>query len=186
MDINSVVEKIRNDEGQELERIYKAYREEFIKWINKRFSLAEQDAKEIYQDSILILYENAIHDKIKTMGINIKTYLFAIGKNKALEQLRKVQKLVEHKEEELNVPLERPTPYAFDDENLEKETLLVNVEHALEKLGEPCSSLLKQFYYHKRSLDHISQQLNYKNVGTAKNMKYKCLQRLRKLYHQGI
>jgi hypothetical protein len=38
-----------------------------------------------------------------------------------------------------------------------------------------------EYYYHKRSMEQLVGMFDYKNADSAKNQKYKCLERLRKL-----
>jgi RNA polymerase sigma-70 factor (ECF subfamily) len=40
------------------------------------------------------------------------------------------------------------------------------------------------YYYQKKSMQEISDLLNYKNADTAKNQKCKCMAKLRKLYEE--
>ena len=56
------------------------------------------------------------------------------------------------------------------------------VSKGLEKLGEPCKTLLELYYFHDMSMDQIAENLDYKNRATAKNLKYKCLNRLRNIF----
>ena len=53
---------------------------------------------------------------------------------------------------------------------------------SLEELGEPCATLIKDFYIRKMNMDEISDKFGYTNSDNAKNQKYKCLQRLKRLY----
>ena len=71
-------------------------------------------------------------------------------------------------------------------ELIEREATLVLVEQSLEQLGEPCKSLLELYYYDKMTMEDIAETLNYKNAATAKNLKYKCLNRLRKIYENTV
>jgi DNA-directed RNA polymerase specialized sigma24 family protein len=56
------------------------------------------------------------------------------------------------------------------------------MERALNSLGEPCKSLLESFYIEKKSMDEIASLFGYTNADNAKNQKYKCLMRLKKLF----
>ena len=49
-------------------------------------------------------------------------------------------------------------------------------------LGEPCKSLLEAFYLKKKSMQEIAGSFGYTNSENAKNQKYKCLMRLKKLF----
>ena len=51
-------------------------------------NIEEYDAVDIYQDSILVLRENAINGKIDDLQSNLSTYLFAIGKYKIFHNFR--------------------------------------------------------------------------------------------------
>ena len=56
------------------------------------------------------------------------------------------------------------------------------MDRALNSLGEPCKSLLEAFYIEKKSMDQIAFLFGYTNADNAKNQKYKCLMRLKKLF----
>jgi DNA-directed RNA polymerase specialized sigma24 family protein len=56
------------------------------------------------------------------------------------------------------------------------------MEKALAGLGEPCKSLLEAFYLQKKNMNEIAGSFGYTNPENAKNQKYKCLMRLRKLF----
>ena len=56
------------------------------------------------------------------------------------------------------------------------------MEKAMSGLGEPCKSLLEAFYMQKRSMQEIASGFGYTNAENAKNQKYKCLMRLKKLF----
>ena len=56
------------------------------------------------------------------------------------------------------------------------------MNNALQELGEPCSTLLKDFYIASLSMENIREKFGYTNADNAKTQKYKCLQRLKKLF----
>jgi DNA-directed RNA polymerase specialized sigma subunit len=56
------------------------------------------------------------------------------------------------------------------------------MEKAMGNLGEPCKSLLEAFYMQKRTMQEIASNFGYTNAENAKNQKYKCLMRLKKLF----
>jgi hypothetical protein len=39
-----------------------------------------------------------------------------------------------------------------------------------------------KYYYHSMSMEEIADRMNYKNRFTSKNLKYKCINRLRRIY----
>src|SRR5690606_6715764 len=64
----------------------------------------------------------------------------------------------------------------------EEERNYIKMEDALKKLGEPCATLLKDFYLEDLSMAEIAEKFGYTNTDNAKNQKYKCLQRLKKYF----
>ncbi len=173
-----VIEKIRNGDKKELELIYKTYRGEFISWLCGRFKCPEEEAREIYQVTILTFYNNIMGGKLTKLNSSIKTYLFAIGKYKMLEQYKATQKYSH------NMDL------AIADEDYEEEDTyersLQEVEKCLDKLGEPAKTLLELYYYHGYSMEKIAEILHYKNAKTAKNLKYKSLLKLKKIFKEAL
>jgi hypothetical protein len=56
------------------------------------------------------------------------------------------------------------------------------MNESLDKLGEPCRSLIRDFYLNKMNMDDLAEKFGYTNADNAKNQKYKCLQRLKKMF----
>ena len=183
MDDHSVIEKIRRENGEkELKEIYNLYRTEFLNWSKKSYSCSEDDGKEIFQEVMVIFYENIISGKLKKMDSNVKTYLFGIGKNKIKEEFRYHAKKtpVEMAENKIN------TTINYEAEEGEDKSEIYNISDCLNILGDPCRSILVEFYYKKKNWDDISRHLNYKSSDSVKNMKYKCLKRLKKIYNSEV
>ena len=58
------------------------------------------------------------------------------------------------------------------------------MESSLQLLGEPCKTIIEDFYIYDRSMQEICEKFGYTNADNAKTQKYKCLQRLKKLFFQ--
>ena len=56
------------------------------------------------------------------------------------------------------------------------------MNNALNSLGEPCKGLLEGYYIHKKGMQELAQEFGYTNADNAKNQKYKCLMRLKKIF----
>lgn len=175
--MDSIVARLRSNRKDALAELYETYRTEFLRWI-MRYRCSTDEAKDAYQFAVLTFYENIVSGKLTLLNSSEKTYLFAIGKNKIMEMRRATGKLSELNEQEENLP-----DVSFEEEQVDPNHLK-RVAWCLEKLGEPCVSLLKEFYYHCRSMEEIAKLLDYKNTDSAKNQKYKCLLRLRKLFNE--
>jgi hypothetical protein len=64
----------------------------------------------------------------------------------------------------------------------EFERKLTFIGKSLEDLGEPCRSLIEGFYIHDLSMEDLRDKHGYTSADNAKNQKYKCLQRLKKIF----
>lgn len=181
IDEQAVIEKIKSGDNEMLSQIYEGFRQEFISWIIKNYSCTIEQAKDVYQNTVLIFYENIINGKLTHLSSSVKTYLFAVGKNKIMEQKKQAYKFTSQ-EEIPDLSMDETSLAQFK----EHEAELNMVESCLHLLGDPCKTLLQLYYYQKLSMPAITERLNYKNADTTKNLKYKCIQRLKKIYEKEI
>lgn len=177
----NLIDKIKAGDTKELGIIYVKFREEFISWLIKTYKCKRDDAEEHYQFVILTIYENIIDGRLVKLTSSIKTYLFSIGKYRLLETSKKSNRIA-YKIDEEHFEYENSVEKDFEQE----EKLIKLAESLLVELGDPCKTLLRMFYYQKKSMEFITQKLGYKNSTTAKNSKYKCLQRLRQLFRDNL
>jgi RNA polymerase sigma factor (sigma-70 family) len=95
-----------------------------------------------------------------------------------------LKRLAEKKRHKGNIK-EVETFANIDDEMAEveeKEKRFTRMGEALNSLGEPCRTIIEDFYIRDFSMETISNKFGYTNADNAKNQKYKCLQRLKKLF----
>lgn len=135
---------------------------------------SDEQAQDVFQDGVIALFENAQKPDFN-LTASLKTYLYSICRNLWFKKLRSRKT-----EAQLN-DFETPIAVETIDEPDASERQLAVMNACLEKLGDPCRKLLTLFYYARLSMDAIADELGYTNAGNAKNQKYKCLQRLRKL-----
>jgi DNA-directed RNA polymerase specialized sigma24 family protein len=64
----------------------------------------------------------------------------------------------------------------------ERDQNISRMKDSMGQLGEPCKGLLEDFYTRHLSMDEIAEKFGYTNADNAKNQKYKCLQRLKKIF----
>ena len=179
MSDSSIIDLIKHGGQPALGKVYATYRSEFISWMTRTFPISEDDCKDIYQVTILIFYDNVRSGKLTNMVSSIKTYLFGIGKNLAHENMRKAKRITSIDQKEWL------REHLVDDHQApEDNNALAIARAAVSQLGDPCRKLVELYYYQKKSMQEISVLLNYKNADTAKNQKYKCMEKLRKLYHE--
>ncbi len=135
------------------------------------------DAKDIFQEALVVLFEKAKQVNFE-LNCKISTYLYAVARRiwlKKLQSNNNKSTIADNIEE--TVAVEDDVEF-HQDQNLQ----LTLLNEALHKIGEPCKSLLEAYYYNKQQMQAISEQFGYTNAENAKNQKYKCLVRLKKLF----
>ena len=135
------------------------------------------DARDIFQEAMIALYEKAQSESF-VLTCQIKTYVYSICRRlwlKRLQQLGRYSNQVDSLEE--TIPVEE------DLENHEKRNAAFAImDRAMNSLGEPCNSLLEGYYLKKMGMQELAGEFGYTNADNAKNQKYKCLMRLKKLF----
>ena len=135
------------------------------------------DARDIFQEAMITLYEKVQSDSF-VLSCQIKTYLFSICKNlwlKRLQQMGKYSAPLSTEEESIAVEADL-------EEFQKKDAAFSIMNRALNSLGEPCKSLLEGYYLNKKGMQELAEDFGYTNADNAKNQKYKCLMRLKKLF----
>lgn len=175
---DALISSLATGDSKTINYIYKTYYPSVEKMVFK-MNGSTDDAFDVFQDSVTILYEKAKSHNLD-ISCKLSTYLIAISKNIWLTKLAKRKKtsftvLHEHHEDEVSVEDDLHRFFEFE-QHVEK------LQQCFQMIGEPCNELLKAFYIENKSMQDISEQFGYTNAENAKNQKYKCLTRLRKLF----
>lgn len=165
--------RIQQGDETALQALYDAYRTPFIAWALRHFKCAEADAIDIFQDSVIVLYRNVAQGRLTELTSSLKTYLYAIGRNLLLKRLRDhrphldLEALPQLSELALDLP---PT----------LTPLQAQAKAAVQRLSEPCRSIIQMVYYRSFSMEVIKERLGYKNETVVRAQKKRCMQYLRK------
>jgi RNA polymerase sigma factor (sigma-70 family) len=138
---------------------------------------SEQDAKDVYQEAVIVFYEKVLQPDF-VLTCQIKTYLYAVCRRLWLKRL------AEKKWYTGNID-EMETFLGAEEEvqDVEEKTkAFQRMDRSLNSLGEPCRTIITDFYIGNLGMDEITLKFGYTNADNAKNQKYKCLQRLKKLF----
>ena len=71
-----------------------------------------------------------------------------------------------------------------DDFEVEKIEKYDKVREIISSMGDPCKRILELFYFNKLPNEEIAEIMGYNNAKTVKNLKYKCIQRIKKLIEE--
>jgi RNA polymerase sigma factor (sigma-70 family) len=172
----AIIEGIRVDDERALSYLYKLYYPMVSHFILNNNG-SDDEAKDIYQEGVIVFYEKIRANKLE-LTCQIKTYLYSVCRRLWLKRLAEKGKYttsMDHAEDFLSL-----------DEDMqqqeENERQFSMMSDALEKIGDPCRSLLEDYYLRMQNMQDIMEKFGYTNTDTAKNQKYKCLQRLKKLF----
>jgi RNA polymerase sigma factor (sigma-70 family) len=169
------------------ERIYQQNYHVINGWLIKHGGDPE-DTADLFQEAIMVLFGKA-QDSEFSLTCSIGTYLLAVSKNLWYKKLQKQGRdPVTLKDTDGGEDDEDGSGGAMaweDDVSVhhEREAHYEQLDSALDQIGEPCRSLLKAYYHHDKSMQEIAADFGYTNPDNAKTQKYKCLARLRKLFH---
>lgn len=133
------------------------------------------EAKDVYQEAFIAVWRNIQLDRFKEhAGTSLEGYLYQVAKHKWLDHLRMARR-------RQVVPLAVETNgFKMPELSENEQELLTLIKTKMKLLGEMCREVLDRFYYQKQSMRTISEGMNWTEA-TAKNNKYRCLQRLREL-----
>lgn len=135
------------------------------------------DARDIFQETVIVLFEKAKSGSFE-LNCQLKTYVYSVSRRLWLKKLQQQQKYIPNL---IGLDETVPVEEEVDNHSLRNSEFQM-MEKALLHLGEPCRSLIEAFYLQKKSMTDIASHFGYTNADNAKNQKYKCLMRLRKLF----
>ena len=173
-----VVLGILNNSEDALNRLYTGYFPMVLQFILNNNG-DEDDAKDVYQEAIIILY-NKIKGGDFELSSKLKTYIYSVCRRIWLKKLSQQSKKTNNLSD-----FEDVIAVEVDVEHHEEIDLqFQKMGSALQDLGEPCKTIIQDFYINNLSMQDICEKFGYTNTDNAKTQKYKCLQRLKKLFFQ--
>ena len=172
----ALLEGLAANEANAIETIYRENYATIQAYIVKNNGNAD-DARDIFQEAMIVLFEKAKSSSF-VLSCQIKTYLYSVSRRLWLKKLQKQNRYypsIDFLEETVAVEDEVEVHEKRNDNFL-------LMENAMQKIGEPCKSLLEAFYIEKKSMPEIADYFGYTNADNAKTQKYKCLVRLKKIF----
>ncbi|GAB4427212.1 MAG: hypothetical protein OHK0039_45460 [Bacteroidia bacterium] len=174
-DYTAMFGQIKAGHKAPLHEIYRTYRRAFIEWAGASLGVPATEAGDIYQEVIIILYENIVAGKITHLRSHIRTYLFGIGRILAAQQRRKDSRLARLEDSGV-ADLTSGLDISHEIELSERQA---EIRAALALLGDTCRELLTLFYYRQYATEAIMEHFGYKNPNVVKSQKARCMRSLR-------
>lgn len=159
------------DRAQALTTLYRQGFPSVRRYIGRRGGTV-QDAQDVFQDALVILYEQATGGTL-VLTASASTYLLSISRNLWHQELRRRARLPHE-------PLPPEWEPAASEEEPVPPDLAGAVRDYVAQLNEKCKSLLLGFYYFQQPLAQLAEAHGYRSVRSATVQKFKCLERLRR------
>lgn len=179
--------KIKED-AEALGIVYKKCKSSALQFLRKiNYNSDERiDIEDIFQDAIIVLYEK-IRSSDFVLTSSLQTYLNSVCRFQLLKKIEK-NNVVEFNDNDENDdenddsmrfnPLITDSLEEFEDATEQQYNA---IEKALEKMraaGGHCYELLTLFWYHRKSMNELSEIFGYTNAANTKNQKARCQKRL--------
>lgn len=179
--VYNFISDFRKNENKAFEYLYSNYKKPFIdSMLSSNSGLNEAQALDLFQDSILVLYDKVLQEKLLELK-NPKAYILRIGQLLAYERFREVRKQRDLKGELLNQPVTVEIDFKLFNEIKSDKSI---ADKALANLGERCRQILIDYYYKNLSFNEIATKHNYSNGNTVKSQKSKCIKQIRNFNYE--
>lgn len=131
-----------------------------------------EDAQDIFQDAVMILYKQVKSNKIDE-SLNLNAFVYTVAKNLWINKAKRNKKVV--------FVDEVPEGDKIEDNVLsslitkERET---QVRDVLQSLGEQCFKLIRAVFYENYSLAEAAKLLGFSSPEVAHTTNYRCKKKL--------
>ena len=130
-----------------------------------------QEAEDVYQEAFLVFWNKTKQDSfILSPGATLQAFLIQITRKLWLHHLRENKKMPTRTMEEI--------PDLQEEVVLEEVDLIQATWAVFRTLGQKCQQILKAFYFEKKSMDQIAQEMDL-TYQTARNSKYRCIKEMK-------
>jgi len=170
-----ILDSIRRGNEEGLVTLIRACRRQVTSLVLRNNGTLD-DAEDVLQDAVVVLWERVRAGRF-AYAAKLETFVFATARNLWLRRLARTRR---------EVPGLPPDDHTADESDSTLDRMVETeeaalVQEALERLGEPCKSLLLLFYWEERTMGEIAAELGFANADTVKSKKYQCKKALEKL-----
>ena len=164
-------------------------RKKAVPFLIKNFSLEDEDAQDVFQESSLALFKNIKQGKLVKLTSTLSTYFISICKNQAKKRLQKDSKTIsfeatinnttkdEYSENKIDEIL------SFGESGITKEQKEL-MRKIVQDLPYPCEDILWYYYGDGINMKTIADLLDYKNAETVKSTKTRCMSKLKNKFNK--
>ncbi len=170
---------LRNNHQPAFEHLYRQHYPA-VRQLVQQYRGSEDDARDIFQEGMIALWDNIRSGAYQLReGVKMSTYLIQICKLRWMDRMKKASSRYEIKQADYV----EPATAADAMQNLTDHEEQKQFARNFAQLGKRCQEMLKRFYFEKQPLKEIAAALQI-GEASAKNEKYRCMQRLKKIVTQ--
>ena len=175
---SEIINGIALGDNRIINKIYKSFYPSIAHMIINNNG-TDEEAKDVFQEAVMVLYDKITQQKFE-LNSKLSTFLYAVSRRLWLKQLSRKG----HTSKTSDISDFEDILHVEEDiqQHQEIENKFDQMNEAMLQLGEPCQTLLKDFYIKNLSMQEITDKFGYTNSDNAKTQKYKCLQRLKKIF----
>lgn len=164
------IEKIRQGNLAELDKIYMEVKPKFFSFANNTFNnITNEEIEDIYQDAIIDFYNNIKRGLLTNISSSLSAYVIQIGKMKLIKLSDK-----------------KATRQTTSINNIDDLISTHDYDHSIDDIvkyifantSDSCKQILNFFYFNKKSMEEIATILGYKNADTVKTKKNRCISKI--------
>lgn len=169
--VDNILQGIKDKDTRVLDFVYDNYYQMIKSFISKNQG-SEEDARDIYQDALLVIYQKSIRENL-SLSCSFNTYLYSVCRLLWLKKL-------DNKKQQIEVPVDRDEMIELDSSIYEwsekNERYSLYKEH-FNKLSFSCQKVLELFLAGV-PLKEIANILGFKSELYAKKRKHQCKEKL--------
>jgi len=183
----TVVFQIPDD--QRLKQFFEREKAKNIALMNKSYGIGEEDAKDVYQESCLALFENIHSGKLDTLTASLSTYFTGICKNQARKLLRSRKKtlniddLVQKEPKDDYSPTRIQEILGLSDSGMGNDEIKM-LRRLVSNLPPPCEEILWSYYADGFDMKSIAARINFNGADSVKAKKSQCMSKLKQRFDE--
>jgi len=168
----NIIKAIQQNDKRVIQELYYDNRDYFLNWAAKENHISFEDAKDLYQDVMVVLIQKIQDRKVERIFVSFRAYIFGLGRqlirNKIKEEFKRDKREGIFSDRSLLLG-----------ENDTEDNRIGVVVSQLDSLPNPCRDILTHFYLKNLTYEEIAVSLQYKSINSLKVQKYRCLKYLK-------
>ena len=174
-----IIQSLRLGKAEAIEELYAHYRADFFRWAGWRFTANRQDFEDAWQEAVMAFYTQIQAGKLTALRYEARTWLFAVGYKRLLNQHRKTKRLLW--KDRIDEILREDASFAAFQEKQRDAEKKEQLRSAMNTLSPQCREMLVQRYFLEKSIEEMQLDWEHTSANTTSATLSRCLSRLKTL-----